>query len=757
VIRNEKKDPVSAARALRELGESNEAATLLLDNGHETEAAEEYLHAQNPVAAAQIFERAKHYERAIEIYTRAGLIDRAAKVAFDHERFEEAGHLFARARQLDRALDAFRKASKPILASSVLEGAGRHFDAAQELAAALKNPQALKRVSVEERRTLLRHAAELFERAGKGLRAAPLFEEAGEPVRALELYAQHANYDDAARIALARKDHDRASELFRLGKKPKDAARARAESFLAHGDRLAAARELEAAGETEQAGELYEDAQALAEAGRCFDLTGDLTRAASLFVRAGDPARAAILYERAEAWREAAAAWQKVGDRRKAARAHERAEEPVAAAEAFLAGDEPAEAMRVLSTVARGSSVWRRARAVLGDVHTAAGRDEEAAKAYAEAFPPDARVDADAAPRLLRHAGVLANLARFDEARSILERLKGTPHAPKDLAVRIAGLSQPTRTASGRLPTPRKSTGGRVRSENEIAEADPHALVGTDIDRYRVLAFVGEGSTAWVYRAEHAFLKRTVALKLAKPRSRSADYESRFLAAGQAVASLRHPNVIEVYDCGVTPRGALWIALEFVPGLSLRELLKKAGTLPVPRAARVGAGVLAGLAASHAAGIVHGDLKPENVLLGPGERAKVVDFGLAHALAPPHDATHPTFEGNPRYYSPEQAQGQEAVPASDQYACGLVLYEMLSGHTPFECEKAADYLPKHASDPAPPLLERAREVPPALAEAIQRSLAKAPADRHPSAEAFRRSVVAFAPRSSSPSQSTSGD
>jgi serine/threonine-protein kinase len=271
--------------------------------------------------------------------------------------------------------------------------------------------------------------------------------------------------------------------------------------------------------------------------------------------------------------------------------------------------------------------------------------------------------------------------------------------------------------------------------------------VGTEVDRYRLEALLGEGATAWVFKAEHAFLHRKVALKLLKPQPVSDnELTKRFLSEGQAVATLRHPNVIEVYDCGVTPEGSLWIALELVPGISLRQLISKSKALPVAQAAKIGSGVLAALAAAHGAGIVHRDLKPENILLAPGDKAKVVDFGIAKVLSTSHGTTTGGFLGTPRYASPEQAQGKESAPPTDIYATGLILYEMLAGEGPFKSETPFGYLTQHTSAAPPPLRTKAPQVPEKLAEAVMRALEKDPAARFPNAEAMRRAVTPFAPK-----------
>jgi serine/threonine-protein kinase len=264
------------------------------------------------------------------------------------------------------------------------------------------------------------------------------------------------------------------------------------------------------------------------------------------------------------------------------------------------------------------------------------------------------------------------------------------------------------------------------------------------VDRYRAVNLLGEGGTAWVYTAEHTFLGRTVALKILKPNpAGGTDLAGRFYAEAQAVATLRHPNVIHIYDVGATPGGLFYMALELVRGEGLRKRLERMTRVPVPQAVQVMSGVLQGLALAHSRGIVHRDLKPENILLGQGDQPKVVDFGIAKVVAQTPMTLTGTFLGTPKYASPEQAQGTEATYLSDIYSCGLVLYELLAGRGPFESETQLGFLTKHATALPQPLQNVAKDVPGPLGAAVMRALEKDPLKRWPDAEAFQRAIAPY--------------
>lgn len=253
--------------------------------------------------------------------------------------------------------------------------------------------------------------------------------------------------------------------------------------------------------------------------------------------------------------------------------------------------------------------------------------------------------------------------------------------------------------------------------------------------RYELLEPVGEGNFSVAYRAWDVVLERAVAVKMLRQQfAADPTFVARFEREARVAASVSHPNVVDVYDFGPY-RDTFFIAMQFVPGPTLKQALDERGRFSPTEAVRAASQILDGLAAIHAAGIVHRDIKPQNVLLGRDDMARVTDFGVAHYPLRGGLTTHGTTVGTASYMAPEQARGSALSEATDLYAVGVVLFELLTGRLPFEADNPMAVMLAHLQRPAPTLREVApdAEVPAGVAAEVARALAKNPAERQPSA------------------------
>src|SRR5262245_62055889 len=287
---------------------------------------------------------------------------------------------------------------------------------------------------------------------------------------------------------------------------------------------------------------------------------------------------------------------------------------------------------------------------------------------------------------------------------------------------------------------------------NDEPGNDPQ--VGKLLDgKYRLDSYLSRGGMGAVYKATHVMLDKTVVVKLIKPELvTSAEVVRRFQREARAASNLNHPNIVAVYDLGQTDDGTLYIAMEYINGPSLKDVIRKTGSLPVPRIKSILGQVAGALALAHGHNIIHRDLKPHNVMLAKGpngeEIAKLLDFGIAKTFD--ESATQLTQTGfaigTPQYMAPEQAAGKEVTAQSDLYSLGVMLYEMLVGEVPFDAPTTAAILIKQLTeDPLPPSRRRPEaRVSPTLEAVVMRCLDKEPRRRYETADDFAAALLGAA-------------
>ena len=283
-------------------------------------------------------------------------------------------------------------------------------------------------------------------------------------------------------------------------------------------------------------------------------------------------------------------------------------------------------------------------------------------------------------------------------------------------------------------------------------------MVGETIDeRYELEELVGTGGMSSVYRAHDTLLERYVALKVLHDQYMADDdFVERFKREARAVAQLSHPNIVTVIDRGEDD-GHQYIVFEYIDGENLKECVVRKGRLSVREALELALQVARGLAFAHGQGIVHRDVKPQNVLLNGDGEAKVTDFGIARTLTVDGVTQTGTVMGTSNYIAPEQASGQPVDVQTDVYSLGVVLYELLAGDVPFPGDNFVSIAMKHVNEPPPNLLEVRKDVPLRVAAAVDRALEKDPSARFPTMDAFAAELEASLAALDSPGDVDAGD
>jgi serine/threonine-protein kinase len=313
-------------------------------------------------------------------------------------------------------------------------------------------------------------------------------------------------------------------------------------------------------------------------------------------------------------------------------------------------------------------------------------------------------------------------------AKQILERAIAQKLLTEEQALELARLRHDRKGDDGVAPAVEELAIEKGYLTEEQATRLRQEQEGFDLRReiagYRIIEKIGSGTMGTVYKAKQVSLDRVVAMKVLSPHlSRKRDYVEQFLREARAIAKLNHPNVISGIDVG-EEEGIRYLVMEYASGLTVGELLKRGGGMDESRVVRVALQIARALEHAHEAGLVHRDVKPDNILITKSGTAKLCDLGLAKDRPEGGRAL-----GTPHYISPEQAEGvQEADIRSDLYSFGATLYHMLTGKTPFE-GKSKVVMVKHMSEDAKPLREVDPDISPTMEAMVKRLMRKRPEER----------------------------
>lgn len=311
-------------------------------------------------------------------------------------------------------------------------------------------------------------------------------------------------------------------------------------------------------------------------------------------------------------------------------------------------------------------------------------------------------------------------------------------------------------------------------SDGTVLERPDDALIGQTLaDKYRIEELINEGGMGAVYRGTHILMDKTVAVKVLHPALAADDkIVARFSREARAASRISHPHALSVTDFGEDKsvfgddrKGIVFLVMEYLKGETLKEVIHSEGPLPLPRVVEIIRQVCGALEAAHHEGVVHRDLKSDNIMLvdiGGGDWAKVLDFGIAKITEKVGQDTALTAPnliiGTPQYMSPEQcSQAANIDSRSDIYSLGVILYEMLVGHVPFTGESPTAIMMKHLQEPPPSVLEERRDLPVVVGRVVARAMAKRPEDRFQTVSELAEELSAAAEEKSAPSATTVPD
>jgi eukaryotic-like serine/threonine-protein kinase len=264
------------------------------------------------------------------------------------------------------------------------------------------------------------------------------------------------------------------------------------------------------------------------------------------------------------------------------------------------------------------------------------------------------------------------------------------------------------------------------------------------VGRYEILEIIGTGANSRVARAHDPMIGRLVAIKLLSPELAQGDARQRFLQEARVVGQLSHPSIITLHDMGIEESiSTPYLVMEFLNGQPLDRVLEK-GSVPMPRACAWVAEVATALAAAHKKGVIHGDIKPANILITDEGRVKLMDFGMARLAS--RESAGSTLSGTPAYWCPEQIMGKPQDARSDLFSLGVVLYEMVTGRRPFDADSLQGICNRVLSSAALPPSQANSSLPAGFDALVARCLAKDPNTRYAAAETLANDLYPFARR-----------
>jgi tetratricopeptide (TPR) repeat protein len=683
------------------LNQAAKAARLYEQANELLKAAELYVRVGNYAIAAGLFQKSGQGIKAAEAYERAGDMERAAELYAKNEAFDRAGEILCKMGQHVRAAELFERT----LPRLVVRGAER------------------KPETVRARQALARRCGELYVQGGQPAKAAAVLRAHGMEIEAAECYCQAGDRETGLDLFLRHQQYDRAIAICQAHGAEERLHLMQGERLMAHGRERDAAQEFEAAGAWWRAAEVYERVEECAKAAEMYALHGDHERAAEMHAAAGQPTLAAAALERAGKQKEAAHYYQQAGALQEAVRVLQGAGDFFGAGSLLVEAQALDEAIGLLQQVRPESERYLDATIMLGDLFLQRQLYGLAKEKFekATALKP-------IAPDFIHPTYQLAVIHEQEgdlkTALSLFEKVMAEQMTYRDVQARVMTLRE--RIAQTALIMP-SATATQV-----LPDAGATQFATTPTRRYRVMKELGRGGMGIVYLAEDTILRRPVAYKVLPDAIRedrkALEY---FLREARIAASLQHQNIVTIYDAGQSA-DEVYIAMEFVEGRSLQQILDATPPLPLPRGLGVFRQACLGLTHAHQHNVVHRDIKPANMMITPAGVVKLMDFGLA-AVVSEAMAKVTSVRGTPFYMAPEQILGEDISALADQYALGCTLYHIVTGRPPFV---EGDILYHHLHSSPISARERNPQVPVWLDAIMLKSMMKDRARRFPSVAAL---------------------
>jgi tetratricopeptide (TPR) repeat protein len=638
--------------------------------------AETYAKAQKHKDAAKWYLKAKNPKEAAQEYAKMGDINKAAKLMLKGGDFLTAGLFYLEKQKYIPAAKAFLKGGNYSSAAKAYSEAGKTKEAYKLFLDYFSNPNEDLSLQVDA----ASHGLKLIE-SEDGKKKLTEDEINALRIPLGKVFEQNRQHDVAGKLYLDAKNFERAGQVYLLGGKLEQAVQC-----------------MKLAGKEKEAnrigGQYYEKLKKWKEAGMAYAGAEEFFKAGDCFVKAGDFGRAGDFYAKAQ--------------------------RPSRAGHAFAKGGQFEKAIAQLQQVPEDDKDFENSRALLGhsfyEIH-----DYAHCVAALENHLLNKRVDNTNIEYFYMLALAHEQIGNLQKSRDILYTIGAVNRGFRDLDQRISSIDSRISLMGGADSVPVQNVSSGTGNREMMT------MVSNSLgERYILDKELGRGGMGVVYLAKDKQLDRKVALKfLGTLVDQSEEFRQRFIREARTAAKINHPNIVSIYDISAS-EGKAYIAMEFVEGPSLFQLIQKKKTLEPREALNYMVQTCGALQAIHDSGIVHRDIKPDNIVIAKGGLVKLMDFGLAKQED--NRLTNPNMVmGTPSYMAPEQAMGKEVDGRADLYAMGLVLYEMLTGEVVF---LTGDVIKRQVSEMPEILSKLKAELPEALDAIAHKLIAKDPADRY---------------------------
>ncbi|HUK56548.1 MAG TPA: protein kinase [Nitrospiria bacterium] len=700
-------NPVRAGELYELAGEVDEAIQMYREGQSFGPLARLYERQKNWALAGGAYEMSRDYERAGTMYQRAGNYNKAAEVLLAGNKEFMAAEIFEKARNFGEAARLYEKTGYFQKAASCYERSQAYGKAADLLEKLYlqENIRMKTTMPTADQRQIVnsyaQHSGRLFVKAGDPVKAAQILSLGGYSADAAEAYLSVKDYQKAADLYYQGKNYLKAAELYKQMGNAKKAHLISAEMYLDERNYLEAARMFEKAEDFLQAGDLYEKAGEMKKAGEMLIKGGDFGRANEIFQSSGDTLLAAQALEKAKRYKEAARLYLQSGAYEVAARLLDESGDYYEAGMIFHKLGRMENTVAFLQKVDTQSEHYYAASLALGQIFMDRGMLDAARERYKKLINKK-EIGPDNLDPYYNLALVYEKNREYQNALLLFEKVMAENYNYKDVRNHVDLARE------------------ALRREQSAAESRKAADASGPKGRYKLSKKLGQGGMGVVYLAEDTVLNRIVAYKVLPPSVRdNPKVLENFLQEARVAAAINHPNIVTIYDTGsegVEP----YIVMEFVDGITLKELLEKSPSIPTKDLVAIAKQICQGLEYAHNKNVIHRDIKPANVMINKEHTVKIMDFGLAKILSE-SEMEGTSVKGTPLYMSPEQIQGKRVDHRTDIYSLGCTLYRMATGRPPFI---EGDVYYHHLHTPPTPPRALNPKIPEALNQIILKCLSK---------------------------------